>query len=84
MTDYEIVIHLRDSAEPARIALRGFSGIDAEAEREGLIYDLNEARSAEVPMLAVQTKSGFPPDPVRLDPHRITEIDLIEMVGPQE
>ncbi len=84
VADYEIVIHLRDSAEPLRIPLPGVSEHDAEAEREALIYDLDQARLAEVPLLAVQTRSGFPRDPLPLDPHRITEIDLIEMPAPDE
>ena len=84
VADYEIVIHLRDSAEPLRVPLPGVSEHDAEAEREALIYDLDEARLAEVPLLAVQTKKGFPRDPLPLDPHRITEIDLIEMSAPEQ
>ncbi len=79
MADYEIVIHLRDSAEPTRIPMPGVPAHDAEADRQELIYELDEARLAEVPLLSVQTASGFPSDPLVIDPHRITEIDLLEL-----
>lgn len=79
MAGYEIVIHLRDSAEPTRIPMPGVPEDEAEADRRALIYDLEEARSAEVPIVAVRTRSGFPQEPVPLDPHRVTEVDLIEL-----
>ena len=82
VADYEIVIHLRDSAEPTRIALPGVAEHDAEVERQELIHDLEEARAAEVEEYALQTKSGFPRDPLLLDPHAVTEVDLIEVPAP--
>jgi hypothetical protein len=78
VTDYELVIHLRDSDEPEHVALPGVPEDQAEAERQTLIYDLDQARLAEVPVFAVQTSSGFPAEPLMLDPHAVTEIDLIE------
>ena len=79
MADYEIVIHLRESIEPTRIPLPGVSEQEAEAERQALVYDLNHARLAEVPRFTVQTQSGYPSDPLLLDPHQVTEVDLVEI-----
>jgi hypothetical protein len=81
VTDYELVIHLRDSDQPERVALPGVEEHEAEAERQKLIYEIDQARLAEVPLLAVQTSGGFPPEPLALDPHAVTEIDLIEAPG---
>ena len=83
MPDYEIVIHLRDSAEPTVVPLPGVPAHEAEAERQALIYDLDEARLAEAPAFEVRTKSGFPDEPLVLDPHRVTEVDLRELPDPQ-
>jgi hypothetical protein len=79
VTDYQIVIHLRDATEPTRIPLPGVPEHEAEAERQALIYDLDEARLAEAPVFAVQTKSGFPADPLAVDPQAVTEVDLTEV-----
>jgi hypothetical protein len=79
MSDFEIVIHLRNSAEPIRVPLPDVPAHVAEADRQGLIYDLDQARLAEVPVLSVQTASGFPPEPIALDPAEVTEVDLIDL-----
>jgi hypothetical protein len=81
VTDYELVVHLRSSDEPERVALPGVEEHEAEAERQKLIYEIDQARLAEVPILAVQTSSGFPPEPLLLDPHAVTEIDLVVSTG---
>jgi hypothetical protein len=84
MSDYEIVIHLRESAEPTRIDLPDVTGEAAEADRKGLIYEIEQARHAEVPVLSLQTKSGYPEEPLSIDPHQVTEIDLIERPADDE
>ncbi len=81
MSDYEIVIHLRESEQRLRIVLTGVSAHDAEADRQALLYELEQARLAEVPVLAVQTKSGFPDTALDVEPHEVTEVDLIEVPG---
>ncbi|MCW2494649.1 hypothetical protein [Jatrophihabitans sp.] len=78
MSDVEIVIHLRDAAAPLRIALPAVPAHEAEADRQVLLYDLEEARQAEVPLFAVQTRSGFPAEPLVVDPAAVTEIDLAD------
>ena len=78
MSDVEIVIHLRDSA-PLRIALPGVPSHEAEADRQALLYDLEEARHADAPLFPVRTKSGFPAEPVVIDPLAVTEVDLVDV-----
>lgn len=84
MTEYEIVIHLRESDEPARIPLPGVSADDAEADRQALRYEIEQARLAEVPIVMVQTKSGHPASTLNVDPHEVTEIDLVELLNAEE
>lgn len=79
MTDYEIVIHLREPGEPLRIRLPGVGGDAAEQDRQKLTYEFEEARLAEVPILAVQTASGHPAESLAVDPLEVTEVDLIEV-----
>jgi hypothetical protein len=78
MSDVEIVIHLRDADAPLRIALPGVPSHEAEADRQALLYDLEEARAAEAPVFSVQTKSGFPAEPIDIDPLAVTEVDLVD------
>jgi hypothetical protein len=78
VTSYEIEIHLRESVEPTRIALPGVSEEDAEADRQQLLHELDEARLVEVPVLAVQTTSGFPVEPLAVDPQDVTAVNLVE------
>ncbi len=79
MRDYEIVIHLREPGEPVRIPLPGVGGDTAEQDRQKLKYQIEEARLAEVPILALQTSSGHPAEPLAVSPLEVTEVDLIEV-----
>ncbi|MEP7036580.1 MAG: hypothetical protein ABI662_00225 [Dermatophilaceae bacterium] len=79
MSDYEIVLHLRAPGEPLRILLPGVGGDAAELDRQKLKYELEEARLAEAPVLALQTSSGHPAEPLAVDPLEVTEVDLIEV-----
>jgi hypothetical protein len=79
MSDYQIVIHLREPGEPLRILLPGVGGDAAEQDRQKLKYEIEEARLAEVPILAVQTSSGHPADSLAVEPLEVTEVDLIEV-----
>ncbi len=79
MSDYEIVIHLREPGKPLRILLPGIGGDAAEQERQKLRYEIEEARLAGVPVLPVQTLSGHPAESVAVDPLEVTEVDLIEV-----
>jgi hypothetical protein len=78
MSDVEIVIHLRD-AEPIRIALPGVPSHEAEADRQSLLYDLEQARRTDVPLFSVQTTSGHPAEPFAIDPLAVTEVDLVDV-----
>jgi hypothetical protein len=78
VTTYELVIHLRESVEPTRVPMPGVAEHDAEQDRQTLLYDLDQARLAEAPEFALQTGHGFPAEPLVLDPHDVTEIDLAE------
>jgi hypothetical protein len=80
VTDYELVIHLRTAEHPTRVPMPGVAEADAEADRQDMLYEIQEARQAEVPVLGLQTKRGFPPEPLQVDPHDVTEIDLTESV----
>ncbi len=81
MSDVEIVLHLRNSASPMRIELPGVPPAKAEEDRQRLLYDLEQARQAEVPLFAVQTLSGFPSEPIVLDPADVTEVDLVDIAA---
>jgi hypothetical protein len=78
VTDYELVIHLRESTEPTRVRMPGVDEADAEADRQELLYSIREARLAEAPVVALQTRHGFPEEALAVDPHDVTEIDLAE------
>lgn len=79
MSDFEIVIHLRDAREPLRIPLPGVPDHLAEADRQSLMYDIEQARLAEAPSLSLQTTTGHPQNPMTVDPHDVTEVDLIDL-----
>ncbi len=79
MGDYEILIHLREPATAVRIPLPGLSAQLADADRESLKYQIEEARLAEAPLMPIQTPSGHPAAPLAIDPHLVTEIDLVEL-----
>jgi hypothetical protein len=79
MSDYEIVIHLSEPGEPLRILLPGVGADAAEQYRQQLKYEIEEARLAEVPILAVETSSGLPAESLAVDPLEVTEVDLIEV-----
>jgi hypothetical protein len=78
MSDYELVIHLRESAEPTRVPMPGVPEDTAEADRQQLLYDVDQARLAEAPVIALQTAHGFPEPSLDVDPHDVTGIDLVE------
>ncbi|MEO9139442.1 MAG: universal stress protein [Jatrophihabitans sp.] len=77
--DYELVIHLRAPDPPTRIALRDLSVQLAEADRTSLKHQIEAAGLAEAPVMSIQTPSGHPSTPLALDPHMVTEIDLVEL-----
>jgi hypothetical protein len=77
--DYEIVIHMREPDPALRIPLPGLSAHLADADRESLKNQIEEARLAEAPLMPIQTPSGHPAAPLALDPHLVTEIDLVEL-----
>ncbi len=77
--DYEIVLHLREPDPVMRIPLPGLSAHLAEADRESLLHQIEEARLAEAPLMPIQTPSGHPCVPLAVDPHLVTEIDLVEL-----
>ena len=79
VSEYEIVIHLRQPGEPLRILLPGVGGDAAEQDRQKLKYEIEEARLAEVPILALQTSSGHPVESLAVNPLEVTEVDLIEV-----
>ena len=79
MSDYEIVIHLREPGAPLRILLTGVEGDAAEQDRQKLKYEIEEARLAEVPMMALKTSSGHPMESLAVDPLEVTEVDLVEV-----
>jgi hypothetical protein len=79
VTDYEIVIHFREPTEPIRIPLAGVAAEVAETDRQTLKHDIEQARLAEAPEVALRTASGQPAEPVTVDPHDVTEVDLIEL-----
>jgi len=54
-------------------------GEAAEQERQKLKYEIEMARLAEVPILALQTSSGHPAEPLEVSPLEVTEVDLIEV-----
>lgn len=78
-SDYEIVIHLRAPDPPARIVLHDLSAHLANADRESLKHQIEQARLVEAPVISIQTPSGHPASPLAIDPHLVTEIDLIEL-----
>lgn len=79
VADYEIVIHLREPDPPLRIPLHDLSAQLADADRRSLKFQIEEARLAEAPVMSIQTRSGHPAAPLAIDPHLVTEIDLIEL-----
>lgn len=79
MSDYEIVIHLREPGAPLRILLTGVGSEAAEQDRQKLKYEIGEARLAEVPMMALQTATGHPAEPLAVDPLEVTGVDLEEV-----
>jgi hypothetical protein len=78
-SDYEIVIHMREPSATARIPLPGLSAHLADADREAIEYQIEEARSVEAPVMSIRTPSGHPDVPLAIDPRLVTEIDLIEL-----
>ena len=79
MSDYEIVIHMREPHPALRIPLPGLSAPRADDDRVSLKYQIEEARRAEAPIMPIQTPSGHPATPLAIDPHQVTEVDLIEI-----
>ncbi len=77
--DYEIVLHMREPDPLLRIPLPGLSAHLAEVDRESLRHQIEEARAAEAPLMPIQTPSGHPRVPLAVDPHLVTEIDLVEL-----
>ncbi len=81
--DYEIVLHMRGPDPVIRIPLLGLSAHLAEADRESLLHQIEDARNAEAPLMPIQTPSGHPSVPLAVDPHLVTEIDLGELPAHQ-
>ena len=78
MSDYELVIHRRDSVDPTRVPMPGVPEHEAEADRQQLLYDIDQARLAEAPVIALQSAHGFPEPSLDVNPHDVTGIDLEE------
>ncbi len=76
---YEIVLHMREPDPAMRIPLPGLSAHLAEADRASLHHQIEAARLAEAPLIPIQTPSGHPAAPLAVDPHLVTEIDLVEL-----
>lgn len=43
------------------------------------MYDVEQARLAEALSLSIRTKSGHPENALIVDPHDVTEVDLIDV-----
>jgi hypothetical protein len=79
MGNYEIVLHLRDSTEPLRLPLRDVEVEAAEADREQMMAEIEHARLAEAPKVSLRAAGAPGSEPIELDPHDVTDVDLIDL-----
>jgi hypothetical protein len=79
--DYVLEIHYADADEPIRVELLGYTPDDAEAEREALIQQIEDARVVEAPLISTNLTSDPLAGAVTIEVDRVSSVDLLDKPG---